>query len=394
MSRDARLACALVTGVLFGVFGWLSVAGPPGPTTYEGPAFPPLWSVAAGDLDGDGADDFAIGGRGPDNHFVTPFLRVPETSLAFLRGASLPADSAFLGRLAFGDVDGDGRLDVVAGHGREIAVFFRNADGAYEQGLVASGRTNRRLTVADVDQDGRAEVVLITTGGLHMLEADGSSPRMLASRRVTDGEFTAVAVGDLDGDDRPDLAVSRLRPAPRAIAVLRQDSGGGFTQIAEIPLRRWAKAIAIGTLDAGLRNAIVFVRGRQLWIAHGDSGGAVWQSEVLLSSRGGGRYSWLAVRDMDGDGAADLVVKRGRKDAYSPEAIVLLRQDPLSPGQFLDVVYGKTPVSEEAALGDFDGDALADIVVSSKPPSVILQDPAAPGRFLPARRIQIVQGQE
>lgn len=390
----ARLAVAIVAAS-----GMLAIAGPPGPTHYTGPPFPDLASIASGDLNDDGADDFAIGGRGacPLDR-IALFLRDPALPFAFHRGRTLYAGTGTLD-VKFADVDGDGHLDVVAGGSDgvcggnigAVGVFFREIDGSYTRRLFRAGDEVYRVAAADFDGDGRSDIAAITTWDLMLLRADPGNPRGLSRRHIAHGNFKAMATGDVDGDAHPELAVSVRRPGHSAILLLRQeqDGTGSFQEIAELPTRRWSSAIALGALGPGAGHAVVFARGTYLWIVRNDPGGMGWLPAESIPTVGRGGHLWLGVRDMDLDGAVDLVIHRGRSDFYSPQHVEVRRQDPEHPGQFLAPVRRMTPLALSAALGDFDGDGLADIAIPSKPPHVVAQDPASPGQLLRARRARV-----
>lgn len=124
-------------------------------------------SVAVGDLLGDGAPALVIGsgrGRAADVRVFT----VDGVS----RGKPIrPYGASFRGGIdvAVGDLDGDGRAEIVTGAGPgggpHVRVFNGNGTSrgkgwfAYKQKL----RGGVRVAVADLDQDGRAEILALTT---------------------------------------------------------------------------------------------------------------------------------------------------------------------------------------------------------------------------------------
>lgn len=125
--------------------------------------------VAAGDVNDDGLADVVVGsgeGRSPS---VRIFDGRSGSILASPMGELSPYVAGFVGgvRVAAGDINGDGRADVITGAGpgggphvrvwdvgrgdaREIAGFFAY-DPAFVGGL--------RVAAADLDADGRAEIV-------------------------------------------------------------------------------------------------------------------------------------------------------------------------------------------------------------------------------------------
>ncbi len=156
------------------------LAGPLGSFFAYDPRFTGGIFVGAGDVDGDGHADIVCGadaGGGPN---ITVFSGKDGNRLA----SFFAYDSRFTGgvRVAAGDVNGDGRAEVIAGAGRgggpNVTIF--DAFGtrlhsffAYDPGFTAG----IYVAAGDVNQDGKAEVVAGAGAGggpnVSVLTADG-----------------------------------------------------------------------------------------------------------------------------------------------------------------------------------------------------------------------------
>jgi hypothetical protein len=174
----------------------------------------PGWALVGGDFDGDAIDDvvFAtdVGGR-------VRMLRDDGTQLDPIGLASDVAGYGVLDRLAAGDVDGDGDLDLAAIAAGDLLVLLNAGDGSFFVATSAYVDASS-MTVADLDADGRAEI--ITDGDdltVYRLELDLT---LVPFGHIGDNEVTEhglVAVGDFDGDSSPDIA--RVRAANGATRV-------------------------------------------------------------------------------------------------------------------------------------------------------------------------------
>jgi hypothetical protein len=169
--------------------------------------------IVAGDFNGDGKTDLAVAvaegvgcllGRG-DGTFQ-PFLLT-----------TLIAGPAYAQAIAAADLDGDGKLDLVVtrAFANTVTVLLGKGDGSFQPPVVYDTPSSPiAVAVADLDGDGRFDVVVVagTTGAavgqtvsLYRGNGDGTlQPRVDVT---TPTSPTAVAIGDLDGDGRPDLAV-------------------------------------------------------------------------------------------------------------------------------------------------------------------------------------------
>ena len=106
-----------------------------------------------------------------------------------------------------------------------------------------------------------------------------------------------------------------------------------------------------------------------------------------------GIYPWtMAVRDIDGDGTADLVVADvgdSASTSTTDEAVWMLRQDASNPGHFLapQRLTGDPTRPYDLAIGDVSGDGVPDIVLadpllSGRGATLLVQDANNRGTFL------------
>ena len=161
---------------------------------------------------------------------------------------------------AFGDFDGDGLLDVVVAPSywdhppeRGVEIWINQGDGTFRNGTsdvlkgatVFTGTVNAIL-VADFNEDGRPDVVLVDTGleinqpafpghrlGLLLSQPDGSLRDAADQVLPNPPTFNhAGAVADINGDGHLDLLVTRMGIAGVAEAdgtlMLLGDGKGGF----------------------------------------------------------------------------------------------------------------------------------------------------------------------
>lgn len=178
-----------------------------------GPSFTNGVRVAAGDFDGDGGTEY-LTGQGPGG--------LSEADLFDLKGDLLLALHPFAGAtgddvyVAAGDVEGDGRDQIVvgAGAGGEPRVSIYDRTGKLLSSFLAfepEFAGGVRVAVGDLDGDGKAEVIVGSGPGrpaeVRIFTASGTLLRTIIplSRSFDGGVFPAA--GDLTGDGRAEIAV-------------------------------------------------------------------------------------------------------------------------------------------------------------------------------------------
>lgn len=176
---------------------------------------PSPYPFGAADLDGDGAIDLAVPSSG------TGRGRVTGRQLTLLRGTgggefapaagspiTVPANPYFV---AAGDVNGDGRRDLVSSHNGSslVSVMLNTAKGFVPAARSPLTLPARAFTVvtADLNGDGRDDVVLGTGAGVAVLlgTADGVSVAPGSPYRAGASAWN-IAAGDLNRDGRVDVA--------------------------------------------------------------------------------------------------------------------------------------------------------------------------------------------
>jgi hypothetical protein len=199
LNGDGSAEIAAATCSFFGSNGGLVV----GNATISSSAIQLPLSLVAADLDGDGDIDFATANRDSDN--VAVYYQSQSGTFSFtLLGSSTTTDAP--NSIAAGDVDGDGRADLVVGVANGIAIFRQKANGQFgsvQQGVALPDQTiptlpNPVVVVADLDSDGRLDVA--SNYGIHLQRPDGSLPATPDSTTPIFG--TPV---DLDGNGLMDL---------------------------------------------------------------------------------------------------------------------------------------------------------------------------------------------
>nr|WP_062338385.1 VCBS repeat-containing protein [Herbidospora sakaeratensis] len=191
------------------------VAAPAGAAPKKRPAL-------AGDVNGDGRADviagahlLKAGGKSDAGAVVVWFGGSKVAAKARVATSSKPVAKENLGRvLATADFDRDGYSDVLASARKKIVVFRGSATGLKYDTSFAWPITNAAMKAADFNGDGYGDVAV--RGNREIVVFKGGRKGLTKSGTLKNGaaDFGAVlAVGDVTGDRRPDLVAANFRPA-------------------------------------------------------------------------------------------------------------------------------------------------------------------------------------
>ena len=173
--------------------------------------------IAAGDVTGDGNRDIAVGSLLTHNHNI---VWVGDGKGGFTPfNSGLPADVVYYPAVDLGDINGDGRDDLAAfisGIGADadfgLRAFMSGKDGFEEisEGLPQQTEIFTAISVADLDGDGRAEIIGGTRDGkIKIFSMKGKrweELRVSGLPETGPGRIYSVYGVDLSGDGYKDIA--------------------------------------------------------------------------------------------------------------------------------------------------------------------------------------------
>jgi hypothetical protein len=311
-------------------------------------------SIASGDVDADGDLDLVVCGN------PTYFLKNDGTG-SFVSSVSyaLATDRAVVV-----DLDGDGKDEVVLSNNSN-KVFIMQGPGPATTGWknITTGNGTIAIAPGDLNRDGKMDLVTASEAedsiSVHLGNGDltfAAKVDHLVESSVTNVRPTAVAIGDLNGDTWPDIAVASYQMS--SLAIFLNSGAGTFGAPTLVPAASRALDLAAVDLNGDGHLDLAMPR-------------AEYESVVVLLGNGDGTFgagTWIRAGqnvvaieagDLDGAGGPDLVTL-----SYDSAAVGILSG--LGDGTF-GPIANHTVAREpsDVALGDFDGDGDQDVAVAS-----------------------------
>lgn len=282
------------------------------------------------------------------------------------RGAAAGlAPSGATSNSAVGDIDKDGKPDVLLVRNGQIALFRNKGDGTFADVTAASMITTGMARVnaaafGDINADGAADLYLVNAGADMLFSNNGSGifTNVTVARGISDSAVGHGAVfGDVAGDNKPDLFVTG-----EGSDILYINGGTGTFTKATLPAETavgWAAAI--GDVDGDMRNDIVVANDGQAAL-YKNGGNSVFTEVAVASGVVTAMVQARAVTlgDFNKDAKLDIFFANVGAD--------LLFRNGATAGTFTDGttaagIAADTAVALGAAFVDYDNDADVDLVV-------------------------------
>jgi len=304
--------------------------------------------IAVGDLNGDGKADIVGGhaGRNTPSRGIAVYLNQGNGSFAPMVKYPWHYDGMAY-EIELGDLDGDGDLDVVGmgeGANGNPGYMLNNGDGTFSAAVALpnGGESDGVMKVADFSGDGKLDIVVTDCCGVAVYLNAGDAK--FGSPVQYKGEGDGLAVGDWNGDGRLDLAT-----------YLVDD-------------------------DVGYSNVFLWMNQRNGTFAEPT------KAALPTSREGKGVMHGLGAGDINGDGKADIAVLS--TESYASDLYVLLGN---GDGSFRPAAaYRMADFGKDASaltVADLNNDKRADVIVGNYATVVVFAstgDAMAPAWQVPA----------
>ena len=316
--------------------------------------------LAAGEVELDSDLDLLIVGAGGPSLAHGSLSGVWGTTR--LRRSSSDVGSGHLFSLATGDMDGDGDADLITGRNSTIEVHFNLGGGDFDpQAAIVDLGTARAhgLALADVDRDGDLDLLAAILGSAPGVWLnDGTGQLAAGEGGGSFQEALSIAAGDLDGDGDVDFVLGRVGGRQNLVVRnLGNDCAGGgawlgYDAPTALPDTLHTPAVALADLDRDGDLDALFAHG-------GDNSDRIYWNDGQGSLTEGAEdfgaedTRAIAVGDLDRDGDLDLVFGKPFEDA-------IWHND--GAGQFALVAQLGPGATFDVALTDLDGDGWLDLI--------------------------------
>jgi hypothetical protein len=203
---------------------------PSSPTAVDGQ---PL-QVVVGDFNRDGKPDLAVLSW---NHTVSVLLGHGDGTFATAPGSPIALGPGTPGRVAAGDFNRDGKLDLAISNLTQgtVSVLLGNGDATFTPAPgspIALGGMPSELAVGDFNGDGKPDLAVgnAPSKGLSVLlgRGDGTFSPAPGSPVLVGLSVSGLAVGDFNADRKQDIAFGTGSGQGSGLDLLLGDGGGGF----------------------------------------------------------------------------------------------------------------------------------------------------------------------
>jgi hypothetical protein len=269
------------------------------------------WMLAAADMNHDGIEDLLnVGWTWTSATGTTPYYGTLDGGLSL--GLFVPGNSP--AQVATGDLNGDGWMDfATSGDLNSLDVEMNLRNGSFASTKVTAP-TASEVHIADIDGDGRPDLVGCSSSGIYICFNDGAPSFEAAIGVIDDGgnvEYCGtLVVADLNADGNLDLADIGSGDLGEELFVRLGFGDGGFTSAASYPVSQGLQLMASDINGDGLPD-LLWSNSAGIAVMLNQGAGAFGPELDMVTDPETTWSQVLTIADLNGDGFPDVATTGG-----------------------------------------------------------------------------------
>jgi hypothetical protein len=229
--------------------------------------------------------------------------------------------------VAIGDLNGDANPDLAltrSGQSANVSILLGNGTGSFGAAThFTAGFSPTMVRIGDLNGDANPDLAVTNQGSdtVSILFGNGAGSFGPASSYFVGHEPISLTIGDLNGDANPDLAVTNFgyiqgRGPPGDVWILLNNGAGSFGPATSFAVGTRPFSVAIGNLngDANPDLALTTASSGDVSILLGTGAGTFGAATHFTAGTG---PNSLAIGNLNGDGKPDLAVSNGASQDVS-----------------------------------------------------------------------------
>src|SRR6218665_2648949 len=213
----------------------------------------PVSSLVA-DINNDGLNDLII------DYYSTNYFSIMKQKtngeLDVIENYTINNDSENISKIDVGDLNNDGRKDIITGNTKGTGIFFQNNDGTIGNFALRDNLPLGNYTIGDLNNDGLNDIFIISYNKIHFAYQNPNSP---GNFTVTSLDKTwqggSTQIKDINNDHLNDIIIACSNISK--IYTFRQKPEGGFLDPVITNATDWIDDIDVGDINNDGLNDLV-----------------------------------------------------------------------------------------------------------------------------------------